>query len=433
MNSGILKGRTWQRPINTIAAVLFTALLVGSFIVLLNRAHQGKTGSDTRPRQVVATVPAAVPTIILRNEGPITSIHMVDATTGWAVTDHAVLRTTDGGTSWQDVTPPHASSAFINGAAVAVLDASTVWVGAALPDGSATQVFHTSNAGQTWQETTVRRGMSTGVEITFIDATDGWMLVGLGAAAGSEAVAIYRTTYGGETWTKISSTKPPDNTTPGALPFGGDKNGLSFLNSSTGWATGTEPAAFPWLYITHDGGRTWQHQSLRLPPNQASAELSITPPTFFNATEGILPVNGLSAGSEIVRGSDIYITHDGGASWHSTSLLATNASSVDFIDVNHGWVTDGTTLYMTSDGGQHWAKIFAGATTNTMPKFQQLDFVSSKVGWAIGYTDAGAMFLLRTVDGGQMWTRVNYIVPAESFGGSRLFCCGLHVGPLIAE
>jgi len=136
--------------------------------------------------------------------------------------------------------------------------------------------------------------------------------------------------------------------------------------------------------------------------------VSITPPTFFNATDGILPVNGLSVGSQVVGASDIYITHDGGATWNSTSLLAANASSADFTDINHGWVTDGANLYMTSDGGQHWTKILS--VTNNMPKFQSLDFVSSEVGLAIGYTDSGAMFLLKTVDGGYTWTHVRYIV-----------------------
>ncbi len=130
------------------------------------------------------------------------------------------------------------------------------------------------------------------------------------------------------------------------------------------------------------------------------------PPTFFNASEGILPVEGLNITT--TGGTDIHVTHDRGTTWNSTTLLPGDASATDFIDINHGWVTDGTMLYLTSDAGQHWTKIFSAA--RSMPKFQRLDFVSSKVGWAIGYTDAGAMFLLSTVDGGQMWMQVQYIL-----------------------
>jgi photosystem II stability/assembly factor-like uncharacterized protein len=404
-------GGDWQRRIGTIAAVLVTAVLVGSFLALFNHIHSSSGNKTTNPPLAAATQPTivpptAVPTMVLKNVGSISSIHMLDATTGWALTDKVVLRTTDGGIHWQDVTPPHAS---INAANLAVLDASTAWVAMPQLGGSTIQVFHTGNAGQTWQETTVKvNGFTDGAQITFINANDGWMLAGLGAGAGSEAVAVYRTTDGGATWANVSSTNPPNNVTPMALPLAGDKNGLSFLTPSTGWATGTEPSNIPWLYVTHDGGQTWQRQPLQLPPNQSNAEFSITPPTFFNASDGILPVNGFSVGSQPVQGSDIYVTHDGGTTWTSTSRLPINATSVKFLDVNHGWVTDGSVLYMTSDEGQHWTKIFS--VTSNMPKFQQLSFTSSQVGLAIAYTDSGAMVLLKSEDGGQSWTQVGYVV-----------------------
>jgi photosystem II stability/assembly factor-like uncharacterized protein len=409
--SGSMMSGTWQRRISTTAAVLVTAVLVGSFLVLFNHIHSSSGNKNTNPpassaMQPTKVPPTVVPTVVLKNVGSISSLHMFDATTGWALTDKDVLRTTDGGIHWQDVTPPHAS---LNAANIAVLDASTAWIAMPQLGSSTIQVFHTLNAGQTWQETTVKvNGFTDGAQITFINPTDGWMLVGLGAGAGSEAVAVYRTTDGGATWANVSSTNPPNNTTPNSLPLGGDKNGLSFLTPSTGWATGTEPSNTPWFYMTHDGGQTWLRQPLQLPPNQSSAEFSITPPTFFNASDGILPVNGFSVGSQPVQGSDIYITHDGGTTWNSTSLLPINASSADFLDVNHGWVTDGSVLYMTSDGGQHWTKIFS--VTSNMPKFQQLNFTSSWLGLAIAYTNSGAMVLLKTEDGGQTWTQVNYIV-----------------------
>src|SRR5215471_17609216 len=39
MNSGTLKGKKWQRPVSMIAAVLITAILVGSFIAVFNHLH----------------------------------------------------------------------------------------------------------------------------------------------------------------------------------------------------------------------------------------------------------------------------------------------------------------------------------------------------------------------------------------------------------
>src|SRR5713226_5867019 len=121
-NGNSQRRRFWQNPLSTIAAVVIMGLLIGSFLVLLNHARQGNAG----PGNKTPTVVPPSPTVIVKNAGLITSIHMIDTTTGWALTDKAVLRTSDGGTHWQDVTPtkypaqPEAAGTF--------LTASTVWV-----------------------------------------------------------------------------------------------------------------------------------------------------------------------------------------------------------------------------------------------------------------------------------------------------------------
>ena len=152
--------------------------------------------------------------------------------------------------------------------------------------------------------------------------------LGFGSGPG-EDIVIFRTTDGGATWTIASSTNSRGESMPGALPYAGKKTGLSFLDASTGWITVDDgPSHIPWLYVSHDGGRTWQQQSLQLPPNQAPTRLGLAPPTFFNATDGVLPVYSVFIGgchpdnvdNEQCWGSDIYVTHDGGRTWHSTTL-----------------------------------------------------------------------------------------------------------------
>ena len=76
--------------------------------------------------------------------------------------------------------------------------------------------------------------------------------------------------------------------------------------------------------------------------------------------------------------------------------------------MQHGWVavSDGTALYRTSDGGVHWAKI-THAIAGSITAFAQLNFVSTGVGWALGYTpEAANTLLFKTTDGGQTWTQV---------------------------
>ncbi len=235
--------------------------------------------------------------------------------------------------------------------------------------------------------------------------------LGFGSGPG-EDIVIFRTTDGGATWTIASSTNSRGESMPGALPYAGKKTGLSFLDASTGWITVDDgPSHIPWLYVSHDGGRTWQQQSLQLPPNQAPTRLGLAPPTFFNATDGVLPVYSVFIGgchpdnvdNEQCWGSDIYVTHDGGRTWHSTTLSA-GQGYADFVDLNHGWVPSQTGLYMTSDAGQHWTKINPiGAGPGIL-----LDFVSSETGWAI--TSGSDVLLLKTEDGGHTWTKATYTV-----------------------
>jgi photosystem II stability/assembly factor-like uncharacterized protein len=218
---------------------------------------------------------------------------------------------------------------------------------------------------------------------------------------------VFRTSDGGKTWSNVASALPASTDTPppGHLPFGGQKSGIHFLNVSTGWVTGTVVVNdLAWLYVSHDGGSTWYQQSLALPTGVPSAQLSLISPTFFSPTDGLLPV--IFSDGVTGRGiaTDVYVTRDGGTSWKNTMPLAAVFSTIDFVDMLHGWATDGTVLYNTSDGGQHWAKLSPGANFR---QITSLSFVSSTTGWAIGKQSNTSSFLLKTTDGGKTWTPIS--------------------------
>jgi hypothetical protein len=238
-------------------------------------------------------------------------------------------------------------------------------------------------------------------QITFIDAQHGWILSGTENAAGAaaETVQVLRTTDGGQTWQSVSRALFSDATPPGHLPYGGQKSGISFLNASTGWVTGTVAANdLAWLYMTHDGGKTWDQQTLPRPSGVSSAQLSILAPTFFSTTDGILPVRfaDLTTGRGIA--TSIYVTHDGGTTWQPTAPVPAALAASHFLDMQQGWVTDGTALFRTDDAGQHWTRL---ATSTNFKNVTQLDFVSRTTGWAIS-----GQGLLKTVDGGQTWSAI---------------------------
>jgi photosystem II stability/assembly factor-like uncharacterized protein len=385
------EGRTWQQRTGAIAAVVFVTLLVGSLVFVLTRAHQSSPGG---------------PENTLQQFGALSSIHMVDAQTGWAVTGKGrIVQTTDGGVHWKDVTPKYPSSLPLAAQQSVVADfltSSMSWIALSNADAAATLLFRTSDGGQTWQKTTIPTAIVT--QITFIDSQHGWVLSKNPVSASAETVEIYSSTDGGGNWAMVSAAyaASTDTPSPGQLPFGGTKTGLGFLDATTGWITGNFPLnGYVFFYVTHDGGKTWNRQTFPFSPGQASTQIATSPPTFFTTNDGILPVSFVTGNASSL---DFYVTHNGGANWQSTTPLAASATIADFIDMDHGWASDGTFLYMTSDGGQHWTKLSPGANFKDVT---HLDFVSSNIGWAISSTASNSASLLKTVDGGHTWTVIS--------------------------
>jgi photosystem II stability/assembly factor-like uncharacterized protein len=371
-----------QRMQATLASVITTLVLSLSYAPVL--------------AQTSSTVPA------------LRSMSMLDALSGWAVTDQpdawALLRTTDGGLHWTDVTPLDSSGQRVSVGDLAVLTPLIAWV-LSFHGFDFGPLFHTADGGKTWSS-----GIAPPIlgSVDFIDAQNGWGLYGVGAAGSMEA-DIYRSTDAGATWTKVASTTA-DNESSG-LPFGGDKGDVTFLNATTGWVTGT--VGVPdvlYLYVTHDGGYTWQQQQLSLPPGLTSRWFAVTTsPQFFTANDGVLPVfygsEDPATGAAVGAVAVFYITHDGGTTWTSTTPLSVSdvwTPLSSFTDVNHGWIADGDVLYVTTDGGSHWTAI---PPTPLFANVKQIDFISPQVGWAL--TPAS---LLKTEDGGLTWAPVVYTI-----------------------
>ena len=162
-----------------------------------------------------------------------------------------------------------------------------------------------------------------------------------------------------------------------------------------------------WLYVTHDGGSTWHQQTLPLPQGVPPAQLSIQTPTFFSATDGLLPVRFSDLTTSKGIATVIYETHDGGTTWRSTMPVSAVLSTTHFLDMQHGWLTDGTTLFITNDGGQQWTKLTPSAN---FKQVTQLDFVSESTGWAISNQSSGSSILLKTTDSGKTWSQITLVI-----------------------
>src|SRR5205807_4838126 len=157
---------------STIAAVLIVTLLVGSLLLVLTRAHQNSVGGPGNTLNLSK---------LAGGIGSLFSLHMIDPTTGWALSEHAVLRTTDGGLQWKNVTPPNIQ--LTRESMADFLTASLAWVTTPQTNGTTTQVLRTMDSGQTWQQSTVPAFYLK--QMTFVDTQHGWIPAGWGAGGGA--------------------------------------------------------------------------------------------------------------------------------------------------------------------------------------------------------------------------------------------------------
>src|SRR5437867_771926 len=121
------KRKTGQHSMR-VAKVLLTSLLAGSLVIL---SSCGNSGSHTTSGNTSTSQGPHKPFEAL------SSLHMLDELTGWATTQHFILRTSDGGVNWKDVTPP--GHALVPGSGVYFLNSSNAWV--AIPPGTGTNTL----------------------------------------------------------------------------------------------------------------------------------------------------------------------------------------------------------------------------------------------------------------------------------------------------
>ncbi|MHB1417068.1 MAG: YCF48-related protein [Chloroflexota bacterium] len=382
------------------------AWLPGKGIVY--RSSQGGATVAVRLLPLVQAPSGPAPAVNLG--AALRSLHMVSHTTGWALAGNEILRTTNGGSLWNDVTPgdiiiptdPQDPAASVFPASY-FLDTNTAWVAALSEKSSGGLLLHTTDGGRTWAKLEMPTGSG---QLYFVDKQNGWLALTTGVAMGSSGKELYRTTDGGQHW-ELAFRSDPNQPRDDGLPFGGLMTGVGFADLTTGWAVGqTYAQGVAWIYVTHDGGSTWQQQPLPIGSSYKEAMVTLTPPLFFGARDGVLPVQVPSA-AEGPGTTIFYTTSDGGSTWTAGTPVAA-VGPWDFADAQHGWVVnaDGG-LLSTRDGGQTWQAI---GTLSAVPG--GLDFADQQTGWAYGQGDQ-APYLLKTSDGGATWTEIKPTVASQ--------------------
>jgi photosystem II stability/assembly factor-like uncharacterized protein len=227
--------------------------------------------------------------------------------------------------------------------------------------------------------------------VSFVNSSTGWA-VGQGPNGGT----VLATTSGGSDWS------------PQTIPQGGvgDLLGVSFVSTTVGWAVGQGFGGGAILF-TDNGGATWSSQGV---------------PGGLNGLNGVSFVNsttGWAVGQASGGGGAILSTTDGGATWTSQTVPGSvgNLSGVSFVNSTTGVAVgqgfSGGAILTTTDGGATW-------TSQTVPgsagNLNAVSLVSTATGWAVGQGGSGAV-ILRTTDGGTTWTSQTVPAGASSFNG----------------
>ena len=290
------------------------------------------------------------------------SVQFLDANNGFVGGYRGtVLKTTDGGTTWTDVSIT--SSWMVRD--ISFIDANTGW--AALGDvndgDNSGELWHTTDGGTTWSKQTYYSTRAR-LGISFIDTSTGW-------ACGSRSgpMDIANTLDGGTTWTEQ---------TDGAV-FGWTYK-VDAISATDIWSVGVTFFPNPSGLIIHstDGGSSWALQSL--------GTISYT-----------YDVEAVDANTIYVCGDAGYIvaTTDGGTTWNgqttgTTDILWRTSFSSTMTGLACG---DNGTIIGTINGGANWNAETSGVST-TLNGIYMLD---STTAWAVG---AGGTILKRALGSG---------------------------------
>lgn len=297
----------------------------------------------------------------------------VNERVAWASgTGGTVVRTTDGGTTWEVRTVSGADSLqFRDVHAVSTDTAYLLSIGS----GTQSRIYKTTDGGESWA-----RLFTNANPDAFFDCMDFWDANhGL---AFSDAVdgsfIVIKTADGGQTWTQI----PADALPPaydGEASFAASGTCLVTRGDSTAFfSTGAAKEAR--VFKTTDRGRTWTAAAT---PIEAGAPVAgIASLTFRDAQHGaalggIMTVDN-PPDSTI---ANVALTRDGGTTW-------TLASSAPLPGIFGGTYVPGARaptlvavgpqgLAYSLDHGQSWQRLNDN-------NYWSVAFVGPQVGWAVG-------------------------------------------------
>ena len=221
-------------------------------------------------------------------------------------TEGTVLRTIDGGATWQVHTVRGAEKLDFRGLHAFDANSAVIMSSGNAEDGQA-RIYRTSDGGESWQLAYEQKTRGVFFDaIAFWDRTHGIVV--------SDPVdgrfALFSTDDGGTSWSQIPAANlPPALPNEGA--FAASNSCLTVEGESNAWFV-TGGAGVARVFRSSDRGRTWKVADTAMHPANASTGLFSV--AFRDAQ------NGVAVGGDYAHPSDspgpvIFLTRDGGITW----------------------------------------------------------------------------------------------------------------------
>lgn len=279
--------------------------------------------------------------------------------------DAKVYRTTDGGETWVDVSPP--GSADLNFRDVEASNGRIASV-LAIGPGEASRIYRTSDGGGTWTET-FRNPEPT----AFYNCMDFWPGGRRGLAVSDPVDGKFRvisTDDGGRSWEVLPDAGMPDST--GEYNFSASGDCLVVTGHRDAWFASGGAASR--VFHSADGGATWTATDSGIPAGEAAGVFALA---FTDR------LSGIAVGGDFVEpgdGDDATALTDDGATWTPGGDLthlgedASYAGGSLFVTGESG-ATGGSSV--SHDGGLTWQRFSTSG-------FHTLDCTPDGACWAAG-------------------------------------------------
>jgi photosystem II stability/assembly factor-like uncharacterized protein len=290
-----------------------------------------------------------------------------------------VLRTADGGTSWQQLTVP--DSAKLDFRDIDAVDERTAFV-LSIGPGQASRIYRTDDAGAAWT-----LSFTNDDQKAFYDAMAFWDANrGVAFSDSVDGRFVILTTRDGRSWARV----PPESLPP-ALPnegaFAASGTNVAVWGKDHVWI-GTGAAARSRVLRSADGGRTWAVADTPIASGDSAGIFSIA---FRDASHGV--VVGGDYRQEKAAVDNAAVTSDGGRTWtliKEKSLSGFRSVVAPLPGTAGSWIAVGPSgSDVSDDDGRTWRPIEGPGfhTFSCAPR--------APIGWGAG--EKGAIAKLEVV------------------------------------